>query len=375
MGFYSLPYLFLILLYVIIYFYEISNNELRNSNNARFFSAFIFVLFFGFRGFIGSDWFNYESYYSDTSLSTWTVFDYEIGFSFVAKLFHDLGLSFEFFVFFITLIQVFLWDRFLVRESKYISLPYIILISIFPLLIVDLLRNFTSILIGIQAIECLNKNKKIKAVLIILASIAFHSTGIFFFSFFFLKSNYFKRSTLIILSILGIGVYLLQLRFINVIVFSIGELLGGRFEYLAGSVVDSDLVYGLRFGILEKLFVIVLVLINYQYIVSNRLIPPIYFNAFFCYCFILLYFSTSDAIINRFSLLFFWGYLMVLSNLNGLINHSEFRRYTAIIILFICLLKTYFTFNVELFRYSNRIFGKDSYSTREIIRQEHYQDQ
>lgn len=259
------------------------------------------------------------------------------------------------------------------RIKKYfltIYYPY----KYFPLLIVDLLRNFTSILIGIQAIEYLNKNKKIKAALVILTSMLFHTTGIFFFFLFFLRSNYIKKSTLIILLMFGIGVYLLQLRFIDVIIFSVGKVLGGQFEYLAGSVADSDLTYGLRFGILEKLFIVILVLLNYQYIVSNRLISPIYLNVFFCYCFILLYFSTSESIINRFSLLFFWGYLMVLFSLKDLIKHSEIKKYAVIIILSVCLLKTYLTFNSELYRYSNNIFEKDSYSTREIIRDEHYDD-
>lgn len=372
MDFFSLPYLALILCYVFFYFYEKSSQQSNNKSIAGFLCAFVFILFFGFRGFIGSDWFNYENYYSEATLDLWTAFDYEIGFSFLVKLFHDLGFEYSFFVFFITLMQVFLWHRFLKRESYNISLAYIVLISCFPLLIIDLLRNFTAILIAVQSIEYINKNKKFKAFLIILFSMSFHLTGVFFLALFFLKRNYIKKKVLIVLLVFGIIIYFFQIRFLDSIVFSIGEMLGGRFEYLANSVVDSDVSYGVRFGILEKILVFVLVLINYKYIVNNKIISPIYFNSFFCYCFILLYFSTSETIINRFSLLFFWAYIMILCNLRNLIKHSEFRKNVVLPIILFCFLKTYVTFNNPLYRYSNIVFEKDSYYDRGIIRDEFY---
>jgi len=373
MDFFSLPYLALILCYVFFYFYEKSNQQSNNKSIAGFLCAFVFILFFGFRGFIGSDWFNYENYYSEATLDVWTAFDYEIGFSFLVKLFHDLGFEYSFFVFFITLIQVFLWHRFLKRESYNISLAYIVLISCFPLLIIDLLRNFTAILIAVQSIEYINKNKKFKAFLIILFSMSFHLTGITFLLLFFLKRNYFNKKVLVILLILGIIVYFLQVRFLDSIMASVGRILGGRFEYLAGTVTESDVSYGIRFGILEKIFIFIVVLINYKYIVNNKIISPIYFNSFFCYCFIQLYFSTSEAMINRFALLFFWAYLMILCNLKDLIKHSELRKNVVLPVMLFCFLKTYITFNNPLYRYTNTIFSKESYYDRALIRDEFYE--
>jgi hypothetical protein len=362
----------LILTYAIIYINENSNKQNNTTNNKRirFISAFIFLIFFGFRGYVGSDWFNYEYYYSETTLDSWTIQDYELGFSFFAKLFHDLGLTYHFFIFFITLIQVILWNRFLKTQSNQIALSYIILISLFPLLIIDLLRNLTSILIAIQAIDYINKNRKFKAAIIILLSVLFHTTGVFFFLLFLINRQYFKRSNLIIILILGIIVYILQFNFFNSIVAFIGQHIGGRLQYLASTITDSDKTYGLRFGILEKLFILVLVLMNYNRIVRNKLIKPIYFNGFFCYCFLLLYFSTSDTIINRFSLLFFWAYLMILCNFKILIGNNNMN----LIVIFICVLKTFVTFNRDIYEYSNNIITEDSYYERKVIREKAYED-
>lgn len=371
MDFYSLPYLFLIVVFLMIYFAENSIKKKNKSNKIiLYLCGFIFLLFFGFRGYVGSDWFNYEYYYSDTTLSTWTIQDYELGFSFIAKMFHDLGFSYHYFVFFITFIQVILWSRFLKTQSNQISLSYIVLISLFPLLIIDLLRNLTSILIAIQAIEYIDKNKKIKASLIILVSILFHTTGVFFFFLFFLNKKYFRRNILIFALIVGIVVYILQFNFFNSIIAFIGEIVGGRLQYLASSVTDSDKSYGLRFGILEKLFVVFLLLFNYKRIVTNKLIKPIYFNGFFCYCFLLLYFSTSDTIINRFSLLFFWCYLMVLCDFKTLVGN----RYMNLLVVFICVLKTFVTFNRDIYKYSNNIISEDSYYERKVIRENAYEE-
>jgi len=370
MEFFSFPYLFLILVYIILYFAENRNKNNTSNKRIRFLSAFVFLLFFGFRGYIGSDWINYEYYYSETTLDSWTYQDYEVGFSFIAKLFHDLGYSYHFFVFFITLFQVLLWDRFLKIQSNQIALSYIILISLFPLLIIDLLRNLTSVLIAIQAIDFINKKKRFRASIVILLSVLFHTTGVFFFLLFLLSGKYFKKRMLIVTLILGLIVYVLQFNFFNSIVSLIGQLLGGRLQYLASTVTESDKSYGLRFGILEKLCILVLILINYNRIVDKKLIRPIYFNGFFCYCFLLLYFSTSDTIINRFSLLFFWAYLMILCDFKTLVGNRSMNY----IVMFICVLKTFVTFNRDIYEYSNNIITEDSYYERKLIREKAYED-
>lgn len=370
MDFFSFPYLILILVYIVIYFSEnIAKDSRKDNKRIRYLCAFIFLFFFGFRGYVGSDWFNYEYYYSETTLKEWTIVDYEIGFSFLAKLFHDLGINYNCFVFSITLIQTLLWNRYLKKNSNQIALSYVVLISIFPLLILDLLRNFTSILIAIQAIEYIRGNKKVVAAIIILCSTLFHLTGVFLLLIIFFNANYIKKWILWASVFIGIIVYILQFNFFNSIVDFAGSILGGRMQYLASTITESDKTYGLRFGILEKLFVVFLLLINYKRIVSNKLIAPIYFNSFFFYCFILLYCSTSETLINRFSLLFFWAYVMFLCNLKVFVGY---RSITAVVI-FICLLKTFVTFNRDIYRYSNNLFTEDSYYERKLIREEAYE--
>lgn len=372
MQFYSLPYFFLVLIFLAIFLYEKSDKSLKTLINVRFLSAFVFIFFFGFRGYIGSDWFNYSGYYNETTLSVWNSRDYEIGFSFLAKLFHDLKFDFKYFVLAITLIQVFLWDRFLKYNSSNIALCYILLISMFPLLIIDLLRNFTSILIALQALVCFRDNKKIKATAFILGSVFFHATGLVFFILFFIHKKYFNKKIIFVIFFIGLFIYFLQIRYIDYLILFIGDLLGGRFQYLASSVLESDVVYGIRVGILEKIFFMIIVLFNYNYIVQNKIISPVVFNVFICYCFIQLYFSAYDSIINRFALLFFWAYLIVLAHIKIIIKNYNFSSFFLSLLIFLCLIKSFTTFNQNIYIYTNSIFIKDSFDDRAILRNEHY---
>ena len=176
MELYNVPYICVFILFFLLLKYENNNG---NRNNVRLIAAGIFILFYGFRGYIGTDWYNYSTYYEQATLKSWSEADYELGFAFIAKLFHDLGISYLGFVFFIVLLQTFLWDRLLKRLNQPIALSYIILISIFPLLIIDLLRNFTSILIALQGLPFLIRGNKKGAIGYFLLSVLFHTTGLF----------------------------------------------------------------------------------------------------------------------------------------------------------------------------------------------------
>lgn len=200
----------------------------------------------------------------------------------------------------------------------------------------------------------------------------FHTTGIFFFLLFLLRERYFNKKVIVVILLGGLIVYFLQIRFIENTILYIGHSFGGRIQYLAESAASTEKSYGIRLGILEKLLFAAIVLAKYKYITQRKIISPLFFNSFFVYIFILLYFSTIDAFVNRFSLLFFWSYVYVLAECYIYLKNNRSRKVVISIILLICFVKSNITFNNVLYDYSNFIFTKDSLNQRELIRMKYY---
>lgn len=371
MELYNVPYICVFILFFLLLKYENNNG---NRNNVRLIAAGIFILFYGFRGYIGTDWFNYNTYYEQATLKTWSESDYELGFAFLSKLLHDIGVPYLDFVFIIVVLQVFLWDRVLKLLNLPIALSYIILISIFPLLVIDLLRNFTSILIALQGVAYLIRGEKKGAISYFLLSILFHTTGIFFFFLFFIRKTYLNKKVAWVLTCVGLVFYFLQLRVVDNIIELLGGFVGGRVEYLADSAISSEQGYGIRFGIIEKLIFLFIVLFNYDSLTNNKKISPLIINAFFIYIFIQLYFSTIDAFVNRFSLLFFWSYLFVLVKTPQLVSKKYNFSLLKSFILLLCFFKIYITYNNILYSYKNTLLSEDSIREREWNRAQFYMD-
>lgn len=358
---YSLPYVGIIILYIILGSFEIKENKYFRFLQR--IECVIFVFFFGCRGYIGTDWLNYYNYYTNTSLFVWDSNDYEIIFSLVAKLFHESGASFSIWIFFLTLVQAYLFDRFFSKKIKYMFLAYIVLISVFPNLFIDTLRNFTALLIGVYSFDYWKKNEHIKAFLIILISILIHSSGIIFFVLLPFTRNYIQRKYVISFFVIGICLYVFQIRYLSSVLLWIGGVLGSRYEVLVDLYLNSDnynYSYGLTIGIIEKIFFFILVLYKYNYIVSNKIIAPIIFNIFCLYIFSNIYLTEMTILVNRFAILFFCGYVIVMANIGECYYKALNRRMIYIFILGICLLKTSITYNSILFDYVNVLFQTDN---------------
>ncbi|MCP1997429.1 EpsG family protein [Flavobacterium sp. HSC-61S13] len=331
----------------------------------------MFLLFFGFRGYIGSDWFNYNLKYESTLWNVWTADDYEIGFSFLMKMSKLLGLSYQSFVLGITLIQVFLINKLFGSYLKYVSLGYILLIALFPIVIIDLLRNFTAILIGMFAIPYIIENKKTKAILIILLAVSFHTSSVFLFFLFFIGKKVINKRLLVVLSFLGIIVYLLEFNFYKDFLEMIGSAVGGRIEHLLNQGADdTEKAYGITWGILEKIVLLGFIIIYYNRVIKYN---AFLVNSCIIYLLVYLYFSTSQSFINRFSNLFLLGYIYMYTNVVLSVAANNSRFWIRYILLF-CFMRTGLSYNNELYTYSNNILSDDNVNTRFLAREQYYKN-
>lgn len=367
---FSQPYIYILAFYTLLFFIELFNiRHLLSRKVIRIVCAATFFSFFGFRGYVGTDWFNYEISYDLTTWNTWLLSDYEPGYSIVAKACKYFGLNYFTFVAVITLIQTWLFDKFINRYSPSISLCYIIVIALFPILIIDLLRNFTSILLVVNGLHFLESNNKKKFYLFVILGMLFHLSAIIFFIMPFMRKRIFKKWMLLLLLVFGFVVYFFQINFYHQILTVIGSTIGGGIQDLImQSVNDGEVSYGISIGVIEKIALFIF-LISIHSKLKNY--SPLIVNACFIYILIYLYFSTSQTFINRFATLFFWGYMLTYVHVavNMIIKK---KGYFAFILLLFCFARTSLSYNNSLYYYANTLIHEENRENRVSNRASHY---
>lgn len=374
MNHYNLPYLILLFIYLLLSFYE---RKSKNKNNIRILCGFLFLFFFGFRGFIGTDWHNYYIHYNNLNNLSFFQSGFEPGYFLISKFAKTIGLNFHLFVFFITALDVFLLNNFLKRFSINVSFSYMVLISIFPILIIDAIRNFLAILVALQALKYIDNKSLFKQLLwLVLSSTIHYSTIVILIIFLFLNKKYIPLKTLWVLFVLGLMIYFLQINYLSEVLLFIAETIDGIYgiminEYLASEQYNTP--YGLSIGILEKIFFSILILINYYQFINNKKINPFILNSFFIYTFSFLYLNELNIMINRITLLFFYSYLIVLTH----ISFSKIAKSNSYIIFYITVFllfsKTYIQYNKPIYEYKNIIFQEENYNKRINNLRNHYE--
>ena len=369
----SFPYLILLLSFLILGILEKCYPHERRK--VQILECFLFIFFFFFRGFVGTDWTNYYEYYTSLSNSnyTWNLTRYEPSFSILANLCHALNFDYNGWIFLLVAIQGILFDSFFSKKVDYMFLPYIITIAIFPNLIIDTLRNFLSILVGLSAIEENRKKHILKSVVLLLLSISFHLSGILFIILFPLSKFYFNKKVIYALFIVGLIVFFFRISFIEPVIKIIGRILGGEYEIMANLYVEGDsAAYDVSIGIIEKILIFFLVMYKYDSIVKTGVIDKYLFNIFILYILCQFYLTEMSILVTRFAVLFFAGYVAILSSIDSIYRLKSNKTMLYVILLSLCLFKTSIAYNADLYKYHNIIFQEESLNDRKYNVRKHY---
>ncbi len=368
--FYSLPYLLLVSSFFILTVLEYKTKEEVVRNRIRGFCAIIFIFFFGLRGYIGSDWINYERWFNEITAQHWLLRNVEPGFSFLGLFCKFIGFEYSWFQFFIVSLQVFLFDKFMSRYSKNISLSYVFLVALFPIAIIDLLRNFLAILIVMNGIPYLLNGSRVRFYLFVVAGMLFHLSTIVFFILPLFQRKHFGKNMLLLFFLIGLIVYFFRIDFYSGILNFIGQTLGGGIQSLTDQATSgAEVEYGINIGIIEKIIMFCTIMVFYK---NFKDISPLILNCCIIYLMIYFYFSTSQSFINRFSNLFLWGYILVYIHLFSMIaRYRSSLMYYCYIVGFI-FARVFLSYNDLIYKYSNRLFSEDNLMERIDNRSNHY---
>ncbi len=380
---YSVPYIILFLIYFVLFLWE---NRIRKNNGdikiIRYLCMLIFFIFFGFRGYLDTDFSLYYPLYESAP----TIDDVNGIAKFFSKINEDFLLKIEpgFKVilillksvtddyFFLQIVSSFVDVLFLNYFFKKYSPQYVlgfILFLIFSGLIIEinLLRNSKAIFLFIYSLQFIKERKAVKFFICNGIGILLHSSAIFFFPLYFFLHKKTPPAIMWGLFFLGNFLFLGQIKFITPIVTGLGDLFGGFYAIMAEAYSKDKLYsssYGISIGYLEKVLTFILLYRSYNKIgelIKDKNTLNIFYNLFFIYTITYFFLSEYSVFIDRITTLFVFSYWILYPYLYATLRQELKTVFTMILLVF-GIYKMYNSNNFILRNYENILWDKPTIS-------------
>lgn len=377
----AIPYIFFVIICFMTHYYSNSAVLLKRANDV--FIFVILILFFGFRGYVFTDYLVYKPWFenilSDVTIivghNTWPWF--EKGFvlySSIIKYFTEDYLIYQ-------LIDGIVDVLLLSACLKYFEARRPINIMIFlamsgMVMFFDTLRNSKAILIFFYSLRYINDRKPLRYYLCCLLAFYFHSSGIIYFLCYPILRRKINRNWYIIFCILSFFMGLFSSLFLKLLLLPLRYVLPLHFAELIQTYVLKASDYStsrfISFGVIEKFLSLILVIVNFEKLQKDKqtyLLIKV-FLLYFCSYFIL---SGLKEISNRISMLFICSYWVLIPRIISVQKKNNQGIY-AICILFYCVLKMGL-YSKPLQAYENWLFGSiSSFEQRKQIIEQTYHE-
>lgn len=389
---YSIPYIILFFIYFLLFLWE---NKMRKKNmnikTIRYFSMFIFVVFFGCRGYIDTDFSVYFPLYENAP----TLFDANG----IAKYFSDINKDFitriepgfkvfiivlktissEYFLlqFVSSLIDIIVLDYIFRKYSPQYILSFIIFFIFSGFVIeLNLMRNIKSILLFIISLKYIQERNAVKFFTLNGLGLLFHSSSIFYFPMYFFLHKKIPSAFVWIMFIIGNAIYLAQIKFITPIVVSLGSLFGGTYSLMADAYSKSELYstsHGITLGFIERFLTFVIFYRSYNKIgelIKDKYLLNIFYNSFFLYSVSYLFLSEYSIFIDRLTTLFVFSYWILYSYFYATLS-VRIKSLFTIGLFFFGTFKMAKANNIIIRKYENILWDNPNISNAYVILSKH----
>lgn len=363
------PYIALFVLYLLIYAEcskkrVIYRSRLRYKDIAivekkhEYLVIAIYLLFYGLRGYIFTDCFQYHNYFEEASWREDSIFEttslFEPGYVLSNIIIYQFSDSPFFFQFVWTFIDVILLYIILKRETgMYCILAFAILIPFWDGVQMNLWRNIKSILIFCWAIKYIRNRCLWKYLLSIHLACFFHLTSLFFLPlYWFINKD--NRTIYMIISIISVVLYIVGVEsfFENIIL--IGILLGGKFDRISSGYIASAVDAGFTFGFCFRLFLMTLLLVCYPKLKKKNLIM---LNMAFLFLCSNMAFNSVLVMRDRISILFSMGIVCIMPYLIAVLCHSKAKVFIVGLLFAFMFAQVYVQHNTPAAKYENILLG------------------
>lgn len=361
---YSIPYVIFFLVFIIL-----SRIEYKTKKEHKFFiynfSVILFILFIGFRGYIGWDWYSYHDLFKETN-SFFTkkaiIYDENLteifspGFELIIKIFKLFSENYLYFITLLSVITALSLKQIFLKNKVNVSLGFALLIAFGLNIQIDLLRNNISIILFLYSIDYLNKRKLLPYMLINIIGASIHLSSFIFIPLYFLINKNLNNIITKLLFFIGIVFYFFQID-ISEVLIKFASLFSSELEskfYIYSSIesyLKSDINY---FYLIIKSILAFFLAVKYDDILKqNKEILP-YLNLTLLNIFSFLYFSGFSIIQSRFQILFVLSFLITIPYI---LKNIRFKVIGYIVFISFQIISISIRYKVVLFNYENYLFN------------------
>ncbi len=360
---YSFPYIGFLLLFLFLAYTE--EKYKIYSIRIGMFSAFLNVIFIGFRGYVGWDWYKYELAYSlskeDRLLDIAFSSTYP-GFLILIDVLNLINENYFFLQFSIcTFVSIIFYNLFSFYKIN-VSAGFALMIGFCLNIQIDLLRNILSISLFFVSIRYIITNQFKKYILINLIGFSIHSSSIFYLPLYFiLKKNLFNLFTVIF----TIGIFNYWFIFIDVeyflnIIQNFSPFLIEKFEAMSSWGYGNRSTQNLNWFILKLLAGIVL-LYHYKKVYIREPLNIIFINLTCLNISSFLLLNSFNNLFIRFQLLLAFNVIFASIILLKYIKYKKLFIFIFILTIILSLTQKY---DSIIFKYHNILFSSDDIEQR-----------
>jgi hypothetical protein len=380
---YSFPYLFLVLYFIALFILEyiVRHRETMLAVNlqiVRWLSFLGLLLFFGFRGFIGWDWYIYYPEFKNTpallsfepGLFSTSRLDY--GFIIYLSFVKSIWNNYHFFILINTFIDLLIILLFIKQYSKYsYSFAFLLFIVMGGFYLeTDLLRSAKAIMLFILSLKYLRERKLAPYLLINIAGSMFHISAVLFLPLYIFLHKKLSRKFVLMIFAAGLTIFLLQLQYIRPFLFWVASILGEKFtllleKYLQISAYSS--AYGITIGLLERIITASLIIIYYDKLTRENENNVLFINSYLIYFVFFFYFAEIKIIPVRVGGMFAYAYWAIFPAFLRMFEKKNNRAIFISCFFAYSLIKIAGMTDTILYNYANVLFTQDDFQMRKEI--------
>lgn len=366
---------------LLIIFFILSFIELTLPNKQKYFKLFLlgiamffYWIFFGFRGLVGWDWYNYQNAFNED------IFNFEIGYNFFMNFGKVLFKNYFDFVAFSTFIDIVMLGAFFYFYSPYPIFSLLLFMGFNGIVIqIDLLRHMKVLILFLLSLYYIEKRKKIKYFSINILEILFHRVGLFFLPLFYiLNKNLLKyKKVILFLVICGMGAAAFKISIIRTMLLFFQEIsfykIGDKVKAYLSSPFGGTQLTGI--GNIERVATFIVFWYYKERIYYKEKHGKIIFNLYILYILsflLLLEFKIlSDRISNYTFMVSYWIIYPIILKINK--KYFRFVLYFSLIIYVVLRVNLQYVYNsLKVHEYKNVLITEEDYLERVKIREKEY---
>lgn len=377
---YSFPYLLLLTFFALlaVLYDHMEDETTRKRINMG--ALAVFFVFFAFRGYVYTDWQNYESLLGRVEWSyLFCLFDsdskemVEPGFVALCMFCKSIHESYPLLVCVCMLINTALFLRFLrQRHIENLALAFMLFITFQGLTIMfNLLRNAISMFLFMNAIQYIEKRKPLPYFALCVAALMFHmSSAVFFPLYFFLDR---KLNRWVYLAIAGALMlfFLSKISLVGTALQLIG-IGGDKVEAYTENLTSSR---GISLtDTLENVGLLTMVMLYYDEILAKHRGHAAIVNSLLMYLFMYYVLAEFKTMSDRFAMLFSYSFWILWIDFIHLLYLKNNRILLSTVLYLYCAFILVRTISTPAQEYDNLLFGAKSMQERQTILHRTYEE-